>query len=127
MNFQIWALVAAGGAMGSLGRYLMAGWVNLHAPSGVFPWGTFVVNVLGCAVGGVIAVWSDQGQWLSPTARLFLFTGILGGFTTFSAFGLETLQLLRSGETSCALLYASGSVLAGVAAMALTSTLARQV
>lgn len=121
-----WMLVTLGGGLGSLARYLTSSWVHLQVSPSVFPWGTFTVNVLGCAIGGVVAVWADQGQWLTPAGRLFLFTGILGGFTTFSAFGLETLQLLRSGETGLAFVYASGSVLVGVAAMAVTATLTRQ-
>lgn len=116
-------LVLAGGSLGSGLRYLVATLVSAQANGAAFPWGTFAVNVLGCAVGGAVAAWSDQAGWLTPDGRLFLFTGILGGFTTFSAFGLETLNLLRSGQTAVALLYVSLSVVLGVAAMALVYTL----
>jgi fluoride exporter len=123
LNGTALLLVVAGGSLGSGLRYLLSTWVGVQALATPFPWGTFVVNVLGCAVGGAVAAWSDQAGWLTPEWRLFLFTGILGGFTTFSAFGLETLNLMRSGQAAVALLYVSLSVVLGVAAMASVYTL----
>ena len=105
-------LVAAGGALGSAARYLLSGWTLQHTLEWRFPLGTFLVNVLGCLAVGVLGGLVVKHDLLSAEARLFLFTGIAGGFTTFSAFGLETFYLLRRGE----LLVAGGYVAASVAA-----------
>ena len=91
-------LVALGGALGSVARFKMSTWLFDHAANWHFPIGTFVVNVLGCLVIGVLAGLAVKDGFFSSEARVFLFTGILGGFTTFSAFELETFQLLRRGE-----------------------------
>jgi len=82
-----------------------------------FPVGTLVVNVLGCLVIGVLGAIGQHVQPWSPGARLFLFTGILGGFTTFSAFGYETFELLRSGAAALAALNVLAQVAAGLAAV----------
>ena len=103
--------VALGGAFGSVLRYLMASAINLRLVDWRFPLGTFLVNVLGCLVIGLLSGMALKEGFFSTEARLFLFTGILGGFTTFSAFELETFNLLRSGEV----LVAGGYVLASVA------------
>jgi fluoride exporter len=102
--------VALGGAIGSLARYELTGWVLHRTVTWRFPAGTFVVNVIGCLVAGLLAGLGARGDWLSADARLFLFTGLLGGFTTFSAFGLETVLLLKRGEW----LIAGGNVLLSV-------------
>lgn len=112
--------VAIGGALGSLARYGMAGasqsWAAMHWAWGVrFPIGTLGVNWLGCALIGLIAGMADKHGLLGPDARLFLVTGVLGGFTTFSSFGLETMLLLRSADYALALAYVLASVLGGVA------------
>jgi len=91
-------LVALGGALGSVARFKMSTWIFDHAANWRFPIGTFVVNVLGCLLIGVLAGLAVKEGFFSSEARVFLFTGILGGFTTFSAFELETFQLLRRGE-----------------------------
>src|SRR5687767_13197062 len=91
-------LVALGGALGSVARYKLGGWVLHHTVDWKFPAGTFAVNLLGCAVAGVLAGLVERHNLFSPQTRLFLFTGLLGGFTTFSAFGLETMLLLRRGH-----------------------------
>jgi CrcB protein len=91
-------LVALGGALGSVVRYKLSGWVLHHTVDWQFPAGTFVVNVAGCLVIGVLAGLAVKEDFFSAETRLFLFTGLLGGFTTFSAFGLETFYLLRRGE-----------------------------
>ena len=90
--------VALGGALGSVARFKLSGWVLDHAANWRFPLGTFVVNVLGCLVIGILAGLAVKDGVFSTEARVFLFTGIVGGFTTFSAFELETFQLLRRGE-----------------------------
>jgi CrcB protein len=110
-------LVAIGGAAGSVARYKLSGFVLHHTIDWRFPAGTFVVNVLGCLIAGVLAGLAEKHELLSPETRLLLFTGVLGGFTTFSAFGLETVFLLRRGETLVAGANIILSVLAGLAAL----------
>jgi CrcB protein len=91
-------LVALGGAIGSVARFKLSGYVLHHTIDWRFPAGTFAVNVIGCLVAGLLAGLAEKHDFMSPETRLLLFTGILGGFTTFSAFGLETMFLLRRGE-----------------------------
>ncbi len=112
-------LVALGGAFGSVARYKMSGWVLQHTLDWRFPAGTFAVNVLGCLVAGVLAGLAEKHDLLTAEMRLLLFTGVLGGFTTFSAFGLETMYLLKRGDWPVAAANVVGSVLAGLAARAL--------
>jgi CrcB protein len=110
------ALVAAGGALGAVARWAIGGWV-LHRTSGDFPWGTLVVNLIGCLVAGVLAGLIVRHDAFSPNARLFLMTGILGGFTTFSAFGVDTAYLLKRQEYVAALGYVTMSVVGGIAVL----------
>lgn len=98
-----WMWVALGGALGSVARFKLSGWVLHYTPGWRFPLGTFVVNLAGCLVVGVLAGLAVKQSTFSPEARLFLFTGLLGGFTTFSAFGLETLLLMKRGAVLPAL------------------------
>ena len=107
-------LVACGGALGSLARFKLSGWVLHHTIAWRFPAGTFVVNLVGCLIAGTLGGLVARHELFSPSARLFLFTGILGGFTTFSAFGLETVLLLRRGEVLIAGSYVALSVFAGL-------------
>lgn len=110
------ALVAAGGALGAVLRFLTAGWALRSFGPG-FPWGTLAVNVAGSFAMGLVAVWilERTGGW----ARLgpFLMTGVLGGFTTFSAFSLEILFLAERGRVAMAAGYAAGSVGLSVGAL----------
>jgi CrcB protein len=96
--------VAIGGAVGSLLRHgvnhAAARWIGLS-----FPWGTFFENVVGCALMGVAATWFGQKAGLSPEWRALVATGLLGGFTTFSAFTLDFAQLLGQGLIGRAALY----------------------
>ncbi len=107
-------LVALGGAFGSVARYRIGTWVIAHSADWKFPAGTFAVNVAGCLVAGIAAGLAERYHFFSPDARLFLFVGILGGFTTFSAFGLETVFLLRRGDVLIAALNVFGSVACGL-------------
>ena len=99
--------VALGGAIGSVGRFWLNSLVTARAGDG-FPWGTLVINVLGSFAIGVFATLVPVGQ---DTARKFLMAGICGGFTTFSAFSLQTLELTQRGEW----LRAGGNILGSVA------------
>ena len=110
-------LVGLGGFAGAIARYVLGGWV-LHQTLGAkFPWSTFVVNIAGCLIMGLLSGLAERLEWFTPQARLLLLTGLLGGFTTFSAFGLETVHLLRRGEIWISTLYAAGSVIICVAAV----------
>ena len=110
-------MVALGGAVGSVARYKLGGVVLHHTQPWNFPLSTFFVNVLGCLVIGLLAGLVEHHDLFSMQARLFLFTGLLGGFTTFSAFGYETLFLLRRGLISTSMLYVGLSVGCGLAAV----------
>jgi CrcB protein len=107
-------LVALGGAIGSVARFKMSGWVLHATPNWRFPAGTLAVNLLGCLIAGLLAGVAVKQDVFSPDARVFLFTGLLGGFTTFSAFGLETLLLLKRGETAVAVANVVVSIVVGL-------------
>jgi fluoride exporter len=109
-------LVGLGGASGSIARYKLGGVVLHYTMDWRFPLGTFAVNVLGCLAAGALAGVAERYEWFSADARLFLFTGLLGGFTTFSAFGLDTVFLLRRGHVGVAAAYVTLSVLCGLLA-----------
>ncbi len=105
-------LVFIGGGLGALLRYLMSLGVG-SAWDGSFPLGTFLINLIGCFCIGALAGLAERTP-VDPQTRLFLQTGILGGFTTFSSFGLETVQLVNKGEWGTAVTYVLGSNLLGL-------------
>ena len=107
-------LVALGGALGSVLRWAVGGWVHAALPTSTFPWGTFSVNALGSFAIGALLGLALERALVSPPMRLLLVTGVLGGFTTFSAFSFETLQLLRDGQWPAAVGYSLGSVALGL-------------
>jgi len=109
-------LVALGGALGSVCRYGLSTAVQ-QLSSALVPYGTFVVNVSGCLVFGLIMGAAQQRFVLAPSARAFLLIGILGGFTTFSTFTFETFALLRAGEFVQALVNAGGQLICGLIAL----------
>ncbi|HKJ18710.1 MAG TPA: fluoride efflux transporter CrcB [Xanthomonadales bacterium] len=92
------ALVGAGGFFGALARYGLAGLVEKQFPLGEFPLGTLVVNLLGCFLIGLLGGLAESREYFGPEIRAFVLIGILGGFTTYSTFGFETLALLRNAE-----------------------------
>jgi CrcB protein len=103
MKLSLLSAIAAGGATGSVLRYLLGlGAQNLFGRG--FPWGTLLVNVLGALAVGALYVLLVERHALAPAWRALFITGLLGGFTTFSAFSLETLLLHDRGETLLALL-----------------------
>ena len=117
-------MVAAGGALGASMRFLVGHWaLRLLGPG--FPWGTLAVNVLGSFAMGVLAVMLMEraGAW----ARFapFALTGVLGGFTTFSAFSLDVLSLIERGKPGLAMVYVGASVAVSIGALWLGLTVAR--
>jgi len=108
-------LVGAGGFVGSVLRYWVSGAVYALAVAPRFPWGTLVVNVVGCFAIGLLGGLADARGILTASARLFLLIGLLGGFTTFSTFGYETLALLREQAVARAFLNAGLQLSLGLA------------
>lgn len=109
MNTSLVLAVAAGGAIGSVGRYLAVAAIGRLAGTD-FPWGTLAVNVLGGLAIGIVAEFLAQRWQGGPELRAFLVVGVLGGFTTFSAFSLEMVALLERGAWGAAIAYALCSV-----------------
>jgi CrcB protein len=104
--------IALGGAAGSVLRYALQ--AALRPASGGFPWGTLAVNLAGSFLIGLCAALAERqggGSWIRP----WLMVGLLGGFTTFSAFSLENMQMLRQGQLLTLFLYVVASVAAGLA------------
>lgn len=111
---MLWLAVAIGGALGSMARH----WVNLemsHRLERSVPQATFVVNVIGCLVIGALAGRVASGRLqLTPAMRTFLFVGVLGGFTTFSSFGLDTFTLAHGGDHARAFWNVVGQMVLGL-------------
>ena len=112
MNFL---LVVLGGGLGAGGRYLLGGWLNSQLGGG-FPWGTFAVNALGSLLIGLVFGLAQRGA-LPPATTLFLAVGVLGGFTTFSAFSYETMRLLANGSVGASFLNVAGQFAVGLLAV----------
>ncbi len=91
-------LIGTGGFIGSILRYLVSTYAQQLSKSIQFPFGTLTVNIVGCALVGFLAELADQRGVITGETRAFLIVGILGGFTTFSTFGNETMNLMRNGE-----------------------------
>jgi len=107
--------VGVGGGLGALARYYIAGWVQ---PPGVaFNWGIFVVNITGGLLMGMIVEASALRLNLSPELRSFLTVGILGGYTTFSTFSLDSALMLQKGQYGLAAAYVVGSVVLSIFAL----------
>lgn len=111
-------LICLGGALGTGARYLLSVWITRNAGS-PFPYGTLAVNVIGSFLLGLVMQLSLSTPAVSADARLILGTGILGGFTTYSAFNYETLALLRPGTWGTALSYVAATLFLCLAAGAL--------
>lgn len=102
-------LVFAGGGLGSVIRYALGKWINaLHSQQ--FPWGTLGVNVLACMLMGLLIGIADHRQLISPSARLFWIVGFCGGFSTFSAFSSEAINLMQGAFHLSLLLYILASL-----------------
>lgn len=118
-------LVMSGGAIGAGLRYGLAR--ALPVASGGWPWPTFAANVLGGLAMGLLAAWLLRGETAAEPLRLFLGVGVLGGFTTFSAFSLEMIQMIERGQGMMAALYAVISVIFALGAVFAGLMLARTI
>jgi CrcB protein len=122
----IYLAVAVGGALGSFSRYSVDRLIERRVAS-VFPWSTFTINITGClVVGALVAALVDRHntpEWL----RVGLVMGVLGGYTTFSTFGQESYELLRGGHAGVGAVYALGSLVVGVLAVALGTVIGRAI
>ncbi len=118
-------IVGIGGFIGSVGRYLVGGWVHNSTNITWFPVGTFAVNMCGCFLIGFLGGISESLQVFTPETRLLLFIGVLGGFTTFSSFGYETFTLIRDGEVFAAAANAGLQVILGLGFVWLGNILSR--
>ena len=98
ISFTNIMLVGAGGFLGSALRFILATWSVKLSGMAIFPVGTLLVNILGCLIIGFLAGLSEGRQIFNSEIRLLIFVGVLGGFTTFSAFGLDTVHLIRDGR-----------------------------
>ena len=107
-------LVGAGGGLGAVLRLQLSGWISRTWLVPTFPFGTACVNLTGCLVIGILAGVAERSSFLNDDLRLLLLTGLLGGFTTFSAFGIETFLLIRQEQIVSASIYVLTSVLGGL-------------
>ena len=114
-------LVGLGGFLGSVARYKLGGFILHHYGDSKYPYSTFIVNVSGCLVIGLLAGLIEKHHLFTMEVRLLLFTGILGGYTTFSAFGYETVFLIRRGKFLVATLNIVVTVVCGIFAVWLGS------
>ena len=117
-------LVGSGGFLGSVARYCLTGWATQLTHAGRFPIGTLVVNVLGCLLIGVLAGIAEHAHIFSPSARLFLITGLIGGFTTYSAFAYETYFLGREHMALAAFANVALQLVLGLGAVVLGARIA---
>lgn len=111
-------LVGLGGGIGSVFRYLVTDLISRYWPN-QFPYGTFLVNITGCLLIGLLIGVMYKTPNANDSMKLLLVTGFCGGYTTFSAFSLENINLIQSGNLSTALLYIGGSLIAGLLAVVL--------
>ena len=121
-KFQNIFLVGLGGFIGSVLRYLLFVGIHHLSKAGPFPISTLVVNTTGCLIIGFLGGWAENLGTFNPQIRLFLFIGLLGGFTTFSTFSYETITLLRHKEILLALINVSLHLLLGFGAVILGFT-----
>ncbi len=110
-------LAGLGGFLGSALRYGLGGWLARVKGGAEFPWETLVINVGGCLVIGALAALAETRGLFSGATRVFVFVGIIGGFTTFSTFGYETFQLLREGQLAAAAASVGLQVVLGIGAV----------
>lgn len=124
-DWRLIALVALGGAIGSVARYLLGAFIQ-NRVSIALPVGTLVINVTGSLLLGFFVALGLETSALSPEMRLFLTTGLCGGFTTFSTFSYETYRLIEDSEYGTAGLYVAASLVLSLVGCALGMSLGRQ-
>lgn len=112
-------LVGTGGFIGSALRFIISSWAQRSALVAGFPLGTLVVNLIGCLLIGIVVGLAEHRQLLEPGQRLFLSVGILGGFTTFSTFAIETVSLLQDADVARAIVNVLMQVVLGCVAAVL--------
>lgn len=120
-------LVGVGGFIGSILRYAVSGYVQQWSKSVEFPYGTLAVNLIGCLVIGFLSQLAETHGVFTAESRAFVFVGVLGGFTTFSSFGNETMNLLREGESLLALANITAQLVLGLSAVWLGWVLAYEI
>jgi CrcB protein len=113
--FLIYILIGAGGFLGSICRYLVQQYA-IKAFNPGFPYGTLMVNIFGSLLIGILYAMAEKGKWITPGWRFFLSTGFCGGFTTFSAFAIENVLLLKEGNYTEAFIYIGLSLFIALAA-----------
>lgn len=125
---KIWMLIFAGGGIGSLLRYLVSRWVSGTFVS-IFPYGTFLVNITGCFMIGFFVFYFTEVRFgeASTPWRLFLVTGLCGGYTTFSSFSFENAELIENHQVFIFLAYTFASLLLGLLATYTGILLARNI
>jgi len=116
--------VAVGGALGSVSRYLLGTWIQSVSKSIDFPFGTLTVNLIGCFVIGLLSQLAEARGVFTSETRVLVFVGVLGGFTTFSSFGNDTINLFRDGEMFNALANVGANVILGLVLVWLGRTVA---
>lgn len=116
MNLTLWKILAigSGGFIGAVARYVISTAVQNQVKPEQFPLGIFIVNIIGCFLIGLLAGLFELKSWMNVELRLFVFVGLLGGFTTFSTFINDTYLLGKDGEIIAALINAGGQVLVGL-------------
>ncbi len=111
--------------LGALARHAVA--LAYTSPPGTFPWATFTVNASGCLLVGVLMAWVTHRRGANRLAQLFLGTGVLGGYTTFSAYAVDAHLLLRAGRPALALAYVGGTLAVGLVAVWCGGAMVRRV
>ncbi|MFI7702472.1 fluoride efflux transporter CrcB [Nonomuraea sp. NPDC049480] len=125
LHWPVLAAIAAGGALGALARHAVQ--VALPAPPGGFPWATFWINVSGCLLIGVLMVLITEVRQAHRLARPFLGVGVLGGYTTFSAYAVDFVRLVQDRAPVTGLAYLAGTMAAALAAVAAGMWLTRRI
>lgn len=119
-------MIALGGALGAVARYQVTAMVQARMPAG-FPWGTFIVNVTGCLLMGLVMTLLSQRMTIHPSWRFLIPIGFIGAYTTFSAVEFETFQAVTEGAVLIGAANAIGSMVAGYAALWLGVVVARMI